>query len=101
MAGRRGAAPRSLSFGDSTAQAGARPVLEIINRKSEIENVLVRLPRVALGHAPWRGAIRLLNHNRSAQVADDVRRLYICPGESEQVGKSERERRSCDVFLAF
>src|SRR5688572_12890891 len=27
LAGRRGAAPRTLSFGDSTAQAGARPVL--------------------------------------------------------------------------
>jgi hypothetical protein len=25
---------------------------------------LVRLPGIAPGHAPWRGAILLLNHNR-------------------------------------
>ena len=64
LAGRLGAAPSGLSFGDSAAQAGARPVLEIVNRKSEIVNGLVRLPGVAPGHAPWREAILLLNHNR-------------------------------------
>jgi len=28
------------------------------------ERRMVRLPGVAPGHAPWRGAILLLNHNR-------------------------------------
>ena len=52
LASRLGAAPSKLSFGDSTAQAGARL------------KKLVRLPGVAPGHAPWREAILLLNHNR-------------------------------------
>lgn len=52
MAGRLGAAPSARSFGDSIAQAGARPV------------ELVRLPGIAPGPAPWQGAILLLNHNR-------------------------------------
>lgn len=40
MTGRRGAAPRTLSFGDSTAQAGARPVpkSKIANLKSKMKN---------------------------------------------------------------
>ena len=65
LAGRRGAAPRSLSFGDSTAQAGARPVEKIVNRKSEIVNGLVRLPGIAPGPSPWQEDILLLNHSRS------------------------------------
>ena len=36
LAGRLGAAPSKLSFGDSAARAGARPMFEISNRKSEI-----------------------------------------------------------------
>ena len=48
MASRPGAAPGKLSFGDSTAQAGARLVLE-----------LVRLPGVAPGLPPWQGGILL------------------------------------------
>jgi len=46
MAGRLGAAPSELSFGDSVAQAGAQPVKKV-----------VRLPGVAPGHPPWRGGI--------------------------------------------
>jgi hypothetical protein len=46
LAGRLGAAPSGLSFGDSVAQAGARPV-----------GKLVRLPGVAPGLPPWRGGI--------------------------------------------
>ena len=57
MPSRPGAAPSKLSFGDSTAQAGARLAK------------LVRLPGVAPGHAPWRGAILLLNHNREIERA--------------------------------
>jgi hypothetical protein len=58
MAGRLGAAPSRLSFGDSVAQAGARPKIK-----------LERLPGVATGGGrpqgpPWRGDILLLNHNR-------------------------------------
>jgi hypothetical protein len=53
MASRPGAAPGKLSFGNSAAQAGARPVSK-----------LVRLPGVAPGFPPWRGDILLLNHNR-------------------------------------
>ena len=34
LAGRLGAAPSKLSVGDSVAQAGARPVVKIVNRKS-------------------------------------------------------------------
>ena len=72
MAGRRGAAPRPLSFGDSTAQAGARPFERIVNRKSQIVNDLVRLPGVAPGLSPWRGGILLLNHNREIKRAGSV-----------------------------
>jgi hypothetical protein len=52
LAGRLGAAPSQLSFGDSVAQAGARPVK------------LVRLPGIAPGLPHWRRGILLLNHNR-------------------------------------
>ena len=38
--------------------------LQFKNQKSQIENEMVRLPGVAPGHAPWHGAILLLNHNR-------------------------------------
>src|SRR3989442_11348573 len=74
MAGRLGAAPSRLSFGDSVAQAGAQPMWKIVNRKSEIANGLVRLPGIAPGHAPWREAILLLNHNRTRIAPTDVRR---------------------------
>ena len=37
---------------------------KIGNHESQIENGLVRLPGIAPGHAPWREAILLLNHNR-------------------------------------
>ena len=93
LAGRLGAAPSELSFGDSVAQAGARPVasrmangqLPIANRFWAIGHrllaiapkALVRLPGVAPGLAPWRGAILLLNHNRTeggmCRVASDKR----------------------------
>jgi len=53
LASRPGAAPGKLSFGDSAARAGARLIWK-----------LVRLPGIAPGHAPWREAILLLNHNR-------------------------------------
>src|SRR5208282_5163924 len=36
---------------------------------------MVRLPRVAPGHAPWRGAILLLNHNREIKRAGSVNAL--------------------------
>jgi hypothetical protein len=42
----------------------ARSAQQIVNRKSQIVNGMVRLPGIAPGHAPWRGAILLLNHNR-------------------------------------
>ena len=58
LAGRLGAAPSRLSFGDSVAQAGARPMKK-----------LVRLPGIAPGHAPWQEAILLLNHNRESKRA--------------------------------
>ena len=64
FAGRLGAAPSGLSFGDSVAQAGARPVGKIVNRKSEIVNELVRLPGIAPGPSPWQEDILLLNHSR-------------------------------------
>ena len=57
MAGRLGAAPSRLSFGDSIAQAGARPNIY----------ELVRLPGIAPGHAPWQGAILVLDHNRESK----------------------------------
>ena len=71
LAGRRGAAPRPLGFGGPAARL-VRDLFEraslvaqaIINRKSEIENEVVRLPGIAPGHAPWREAILLFNHNR-------------------------------------
>jgi len=62
MASRPGAAPGKLSFGNSAAQAGARLVLK-----------LVRLPGIAPGHAPWRDAILLLNHNREIKRAGNVK----------------------------
>jgi hypothetical protein len=61
MARRLGAAPSKLSFGDSAAQAGARR-----------RRLLVRLPGIAPGRAPWRGAILLLNHNREIKRAGSV-----------------------------
>ena len=70
LAGRRGAAPHKLNFGDSAARlvrglsTFTRDARQIVNRKSEIVNGMVRLPGIAPGHAPWRGAILLLNHNR-------------------------------------
>jgi len=51
---------------ETRLRADAQP-FEIVNRKSAIENELVRLPGVAPGHAPWREAILLLNHNRGNQ----------------------------------
>jgi hypothetical protein len=63
LAGCRGAAPRSLSFGDSTAQAGAQPV---------DVNEVVRLPGIAPGLPRWRGGILLLNHNREIERAGSV-----------------------------
>ncbi len=53
LARRLGAAPSKRSFGDSVALAGARRIKR-----------LVRLPGIAPGQTPWRGAILLLNHNR-------------------------------------
>ena len=55
MASRPGAVPGRLGFGDPAAQVGARL------------KELVRLSGVAPGHAPWRGAILLLNHNREVR----------------------------------
>ena len=59
LARRRGAAPRELSFGDSVARL-ARGVR------------LVRLAGIAPAHAPWRGAILLLDHNRESERAGSV-----------------------------
>ena len=73
MAGRLGAAPSELSFGDSVAQAGARPVKK-----------LVRLPGIAPGHAPWQGAILLLNHNREIERAGSIRAPGPCHFNKEQ-----------------
>ena len=56
LAGRCGAAPHKLSFGDSAARWRAA-CLEIGNHQSQIVNGMVRLPGIAPGHAPWRGAI--------------------------------------------
>jgi hypothetical protein len=61
LASRPDAAPGKLSFGNSAAQAGARLVWK-----------LVRLPGIAPGHAPWREAILLLNHNREIKRAGSV-----------------------------
>ena len=49
---------------DAQPVRSARDARQIANRKSEIVNGLVRLPRIALGLPPWRGGILLLNHNR-------------------------------------
>ena len=76
MAGRRGAAPRMLRFGVSTAQAGARPVhwssverlesrLSTLNKR--LSTKMERLPGIAPGHSPWRRDILLLNHSREIQ----------------------------------
>jgi len=57
MAGRLGAAQSKLSFGDSAAQAGARPVwnLEIKNRKLKIRWCGCRelRPDMLLGGQPF------------------------------------------------
>ena len=66
MASRLGAAPSGLSFGDSAAQAGARP------------KGMVRLPGIAPGHPPWRGDILLLNHSREKLLARFLGALYGC-----------------------
>ena len=43
----------------------ANGILEILSRKlARGLWKLVRLPGIAPGHAPWHGAILLLNHNR-------------------------------------
>jgi hypothetical protein len=85
LAGRCGAAPHKLSFGDSAAQAGARPidVRALPRSKSSIENLkskisMVRSPGVAPGRAPWRGAILLLNHNREIKKAGSDIALPAC-----------------------
>ena len=70
LAGRCGAAPHRLNFGDSAARLVrglltlARDAQQIGDGKSESSSGLVRLPGIAPGHAPWREAILLLNHNR-------------------------------------
>ncbi len=56
MARRLGAAPSSLSFGDSVARL-ALDAMEFILLHSAFCIQLVRLPGVAPGHAPWLGAI--------------------------------------------
>jgi len=38
--------------------------LEIVNRKSEIENEMVRLPGIALGPSPWHEDILRLSDSR-------------------------------------
>jgi len=53
MASRLGAAPSKRSFGDSVARLVPGLLYE-----------LERLPGIAPGRAPWRGAILLLNHSR-------------------------------------
>ena len=58
MAGRPGAAPGKLSFGDSAA----RLVRDLSLEKLE------RPPGVAPGQSPWRGGILLLNHSRIVEV---------------------------------
>jgi hypothetical protein len=47
-------------------------VEKIANRKSQIENGMVRLPGIPPGHAPWQEAILLLNHNRESKRAGSV-----------------------------
>jgi len=42
----------------------ASGVLETLLHKLVRGIYMVRLPGIAPGHAPWRGAILLLNHNR-------------------------------------
>jgi len=74
LAGRLGAAPSGLSFGDSVARAGARPVKKLVRLPGMGFPSLARwMPhkspfavanRNAPGRAPWQGAILLLNHNR-------------------------------------
>ena len=63
VARRLGAAPSSLSFGDSVARL-ALDAMGFILHHSTFCIELVRLPGITPGHAPWRGAILLLNHNR-------------------------------------
>jgi hypothetical protein len=54
MAGRLGAAPSELSFGDSVAQAGARPVaLRIANAQSLITEVVSE----TIGFGYWSSGI--------------------------------------------
>ena len=57
---------------ETSPRADAQPVLELVNRKSQIVNMLVRLPGIAPGHPPWRGDILLLNHNREIKRAGQV-----------------------------
>lgn len=67
MAGRLGAAPSGLSFGDSAAQAGARPVKKLVRLPGMGFPSLTRwMPQVSLfafancnapGLPPWRGGI--------------------------------------------
>jgi hypothetical protein len=62
----------TLPRADAQPVRFARPARQIINRKSEIENGMVRLPGIAPGHARWQGAILLLNHNREIKRAGSV-----------------------------
>ena len=52
----------------------ARWILEIRLHKlvHDAFEKLVRLPGIAPGHAPWQGAILLLNHNREIKRAGSV-----------------------------
>ena len=45
---------------------------------------LVRLPGIAPGHAPWRGAILLLNHNREIERTGSIPAPGPCHFNKEQ-----------------
>ena len=64
VARRLGAAPSSLDFGGPAARLAPNANRFIILHSYFFIQDMVRLPGIAPGLAPWRGAILLLNHNR-------------------------------------
>ena len=60
---------------------------------------LVRLPGVAPGHAPWRGAILLLNHNREIKRAGSCVGLWPSARTSRPAPFQQRTNTSC--YLAI
>ena len=65
MAGRLGAAPSGLSFGDSAARAGARPIGYWCGCRESHPDML-----------PGEEPFWLLNYNRKVAIAAELRRRH-------------------------